>query len=119
MSVHWQTKQGLLGLRPGSPLDNGPQEGDCSAWVAWEKGKVETKKTCQGALLSFSCRLPRQSSPPPLAHYLQDALASGPLDPPVVESAAGIKSKSLGKILVLKICCFVKNMVFVMILRSF
>ena len=78
-ALHW-----LLGLRPGRPVDNGPQEGDWTAWVAWEKGKVETRKTSQGALLSLSSTLPRQSSPPPVAHYLQGALAWGPPDPPVV-----------------------------------
>ena len=26
--------QNQVGLRPGRPLDNGPQEGDYSAWVA-------------------------------------------------------------------------------------
>ena len=31
--THWQTKQWLSGLRPGRPVDNGPQEGDYSAWV--------------------------------------------------------------------------------------
>ena len=56
---HWQTKQLLLGLRPGRPVDDGPQEGDYSAWVAWEKGKVETRKTSQGAQLFLSSRLPR------------------------------------------------------------
>ena len=53
-----------------APVDIGPQEGYYSAWVAWEKGKVETRKTSQGARLSLSSRLPRQSSPPPVAHYL-------------------------------------------------
>ena len=69
MTIEWQTKHRLLGLRPGRPVDNGPQEEDYFAWVAWEKGKVETRKTSQGAQLSLSSRLPRQSSPPPLAQY--------------------------------------------------
>ena len=43
----------LLGLMPWRPVDNGPQEGDYSAWVAWGKGKVETRKTSQGAQLSL------------------------------------------------------------------
>ena len=73
--THWQTKHWLSGLRPGRPVDNGPQEGDYSAWVAWEKGKVEIRKTSQGAQFSLSSRLPRQNSPPPVAHYLQGALA--------------------------------------------
>jgi len=72
-----------LCLRPWRPVDNRPQEGDYSAWVAWEKGKVDTIKTSQGARLSLSSRLPRQGSPLPVAHYLQGALASGPLHPPV------------------------------------
>ena len=38
-----------VGLRPGRPVDIGPQEGDYSAWVVWEKGKVETMKKSQGA----------------------------------------------------------------------
>ena len=54
-----------------------------------EKGKVGTKKTSQGARLSLSSRLPGQSSPPPVANYLQGALAWGPLDPPV-QCIAGI-----------------------------
>ena len=37
---HWQTKHWLMSLRSGRPVDKGPQEGDYSAWVAWEKGKV-------------------------------------------------------------------------------
>ena len=75
MDSHCQTKHWLLGLRPGRPVDNGPQEEDYSARVAWEKGKVETRKTSQGAQLSLSYRLLRQSSPPPVANYLQGALA--------------------------------------------
>ena len=70
MSIHWQTKHRLLGLRPGRPVDNGSQEGDYFAWVAWVKGEVETRKKSQGAQLSLSSRLPRQSSPLPVAHYL-------------------------------------------------
>ena len=64
-----------MGLRPGRPVDNGPQEGDYSAWVAWRKGKVWLP--CLSFLypLSLSLRLPRQSSPSPVAHYLQGALA--------------------------------------------
>ena len=58
VELHWQTKHWLLGLRPGRPVDNGPQEGNYSAWVAWEKGKMETRKTSQGAQLSLSSRLP-------------------------------------------------------------
>ena len=49
MSIHWQTKHRLLGLRPGCPVDTGPQEGYYFAWVACEKGEVETRKTSQGA----------------------------------------------------------------------
>ena len=59
-------------LAIGRPVDNGPQEGDYSAGVGWEEGKVETRKTSQGAQLSRSSRL---SSPPPVAHYLHGALA--------------------------------------------
>ena len=74
-TLHWQTKHWLLGLRPGHSEGNGPQEGDYSAWVAWEKGKVETRMVSQGAQLSLSSGLPRHISSPPVAHYLQGALA--------------------------------------------
>ena len=50
--AHWQTKHWLLGLRPGRLVDNGRQEGDYSACVAWEKGRVEARKISQGAQLS-------------------------------------------------------------------
>ena len=64
-----------MGLRPGRPVDIGPQEGDYSAWVAWRKGKVGLPGLSFLSPLSLSPRLPRQSSPPPVAHYLQGALA--------------------------------------------
>ena len=47
-ALHLQTKHMLLGLRQRHPVDNGPQEGDYFAWVALEKGKVETGKTSTG-----------------------------------------------------------------------
>ena len=56
ISNNWQTKHWLVGLRPERPVDNGPQEGVYSARVAWEKGKVETRKTSQEAQLSLSSR---------------------------------------------------------------
>ena len=64
-----------MGLRPGCPVDNGPQEGDYSACVAWRKGKVRLPGLSSLSPLSLSPRLPRQSRPPPVAHYLQGALA--------------------------------------------
>ena len=62
-----------MGLRPGRPVDNGPQEGDYSAWVAWRKGKVGLPGL--SLLYPLFLRLPRQSSPPPVAYYLQGAMA--------------------------------------------
>ena len=64
-----------MGLRQGRPVDNGPQEGDYSARVAWRKGKVWLPGLSFLFPLSLSLRLPRQGSPPPVAHYLQGALA--------------------------------------------
>ena len=59
-----------VGLRPGRPIDNGPQEGDYSAWVAWRNGKVRLPGLSFLSPLSLSPRLPRQISPPPVVHYL-------------------------------------------------
>ena len=52
-----------MGLRPGRPADNGPQEGVYSAWVAWRKGKVRLPGLSFLSPLSLSPRIPRQSSP--------------------------------------------------------
>ena len=46
-----------VGLRPGRPVDNEPQEGDYSAWVAWRKGKVRLPG--KSFLSPLSPRLPR------------------------------------------------------------
>ena len=75
---HRKMKHWLFGLRPERCKDNGPKEEDYYTWVAWEKGKVETRKASQRAKLSLSSRLPRQSSTPPLAQYLRDALDGVP-----------------------------------------
>ena len=52
-----------MGFRPGRPVDNGPEEGDYSAWVACRKGNFGLPGLSP---LSLSPRLPRQSSPLPL-----------------------------------------------------
>ena len=52
-----------MGLRPARPVDNGPQEGDYSDWVAWEKGKVETRKTSQEPDFSFPPGYPARVVP--------------------------------------------------------
>ena len=72
------TLEDQVGLRPGRPADNGTQEGDYSDWVAWRKGKVGLPGLSFLPPFSLSPRLPRQSSPPPVAHYLQGAMAWGP-----------------------------------------
>ena len=64
-----------MGLRQGSPVDNGPQEGDYSAWVAWRKGKVGLLGLSFLPPLSLSPKLTRQISLSPVAHYLQGALS--------------------------------------------
>ena len=64
-----------VGLRPGRPVNNGPQEGDYPAWVALRKGKVGLPGLSLLYPLSLFPRLPRQSSPPPVAYYLQGAMA--------------------------------------------
>ena len=64
-----------VGLRPGRPVDNGPREGDYSDWVAWRKGKCGLPGLSFLSPLSLSPRLPQQSSIPPVAYYLQGALA--------------------------------------------
>ena len=61
-----------VGNRSGRPEDNGPHEEDYSDWVAWRKGKVGLPGLY---FLSPHSLSPRQSSPPPVAHYLQGALA--------------------------------------------
>ena len=65
-----------LATEQGHPEDIGPKDGDYSAWVAW--GEVEKGKASHEATLSLSSRLPRQSSTPPLAQYLRDALDGVP-----------------------------------------
>ena len=72
-----------MGPRPGCPVNIGPQEGHYSAWVAWRKGKVGLPGVSFLSPLSLSSRLPRQSSSPPVAQYLEGALAWDPLDTPV------------------------------------
>ena len=67
-----------MGLRLGGPVDNGPKAGDYSGGVTLpgqpgEKGKSGSLASLSP--LSLSHRLPRQSSPPPVPHYLQGALA--------------------------------------------
>ena len=67
-----------VGLRLRRPVNNGLQEGGYSAWVAWRKGKFGLPGLSFLPPLSLSPRLPRQSSPPPVAHYLQGALGLRP-----------------------------------------
>ena len=50
-----------VGLRPGRPLDNGTQEGDYSAWVAWRNRKVGLPGLSSLSPLSISTRLPRHN----------------------------------------------------------
>ena len=63
MTVHWQMKHCLLGLRPGHPGDNGSQEGDYSAWVAWEKGKMKTKRQAREPEFPFPSGYPGRVAP--------------------------------------------------------
>ena len=46
---HWQTNHWLLGLRTGRPVDNGPQDGDNSAWVVWVERESGDKKDKPGS----------------------------------------------------------------------
>ena len=49
MDSQSQTKHWLLGLRPGRPVDNGPQEEDYSARVAMGERESRDKKDKPGS----------------------------------------------------------------------